>query len=184
MGDHQEPMDALGRDLLEVFWPAVLKRSRCAVARQVLDQCILPTLALVMSVFVHAARPKMLLSNDQVEGVWPFSADFMQSLDTVAILPQFFKFRRCSADAGGKCAYVSPILAQWLAFVAAARFLAFLSGVFNVAGDYFDKIHPRWNNEELFYCVCSGVNLAVVSEYIFHYLMACCHRQRVLALPT
>ena len=90
-------------------------------------------------------------------------------LDALAVLPQFWQFHREAAASGEKRVRVSPVLAAWLAGLGASRLLSFLSGVFNV----LDML-PWVDTVEVFYSFSAGLNLLLLSEYLFYYVKSRC----------
>jgi len=124
---------------------------------------ILPIMAGLLAVPLSWMRPTELQERDEETGVWDLAADWMQLLDTMAMLPQFVQFR----SAGNDEARVSPTLATWLAWIGLARLLALLSGVFNMLEDWEES--GVWNHVEAFYTICSAVNLMMVGQFMFYF---------------
>ena len=148
-------------------------------------------LAFVLAVPLDICRPVALKRADRQNGMWPFACDFLDMLDSLAILPQFAKFQRTrkkseSQDAG-QGHVVSDILGTYMAILACARFFSFLSGVFNVTENLLvgeRETGPFLDTMELFYCFCSGVNLALLAHFLYHYVMSIYRGKESLVLPT
>jgi len=113
-------------------------------------------------------------------------------LDTLAVLPQFAKFQRTRKKdeslqpANGT--QVSDILASFLGVVALSRLLSFSSGLMNMADDWFDvgghgEAIGFLNKVELFYSACSGLNVILLSNFMYHYALSIYYRRKKLILP-
>jgi len=174
------PMDAFGHQLATWYAPDALTRHRRV--HRVLELCMLPAGAFMLALPIDLCRPRELQQLDDDQGTWPLAADFMCMLDAVAILPQFARFHSQRTRHCHQGTMVSHILALWLATTGVARCMALLSGVFNVMEDRLEA--NKWNFIEVFYSLCSGINVALISDFMYFYVRGLCNGEAHLVLPS
>jgi len=149
-------------------------------------------IAAILAVPLDLCRPETLKHADVQNGSWPLSCDWLDMLDTVAILPQFAKFQRHKKksedpepDSADSSMIVSDILGTYMAIMALARLLSFLSGVANIIDNlrFGEPEGPFLDTMECFYCFCSGINLALLGHFLYHYALSVYRGRKDLFIP-
>jgi hypothetical protein len=190
-------VEAFGAELLWSLWPGASSHPVGKRLLPFLERTALLWAALALAVVVDVARPQAVVYDDQRVGTWPLAADFLMVVDAVAVLPQFIKIRQsCKAGGdgdgggggggGGRAAdgavSLPPALTFWLCSICLARFIAFASGVVNIALDLSQA--GTINMVEVSYCFSSGFNVALLAEFAFFAARARWRGDTAVVLPV